>query len=71
MNFEDFDTEEKIAALRYDLDQVMRELNMRSYYVSKAEMAERLAEIEADKIRKQKRAEIIEQIAAERNAAAA
>lgn len=71
MNFEDFDTEEKIAALRYDLDQVMRELNMRSYYVSKAEMAERIAEIEADKIRKQKRAEIIEQIAAERNAAAA
>lgn len=70
MNFEDFDTEEKIAALRYDLDQVMRELNMRSYYVSKAEMAERLAEIEADKIRKQKRAEIIEQIAAERSAAA-
>ena len=70
MNFEDFDTEEKIAALRYDLDQVMRELNMRSYYVSKAEMAERIAEIEADKIRKQKRAEIIEQIAAERSAAA-
>lgn len=69
VEFEDFDTEEKIAALRYDLDQVMRELDMRSYYVSKAEMAERIAEIEADKIRKKARAEAIERLVAERKAA--
>jgi hypothetical protein len=64
MNFEDFDTEEKIAALRYDLDQVMNELNMRSYYVSKAEMAERIAEGEAMRERQQRRAEAIAKLAA-------
>jgi hypothetical protein len=64
MNFEDFDTEEKIAALRYDLDQVMNELNMRSYYVSKAEMAERIAEGEARRERQQRRAEAIAKLAA-------
>jgi hypothetical protein len=64
MNFEDFDTEEKIAALRYDLDQVMNELNMRSYYVSKAEMAERIAEGEAMRERQRRRAEAIAKLAA-------
>ena len=64
MNFEDFDTEEKIAALRYDLDQVMNELNMRSYYVSKAEMAERIAEGEARRERQRRRAEAIAKLAA-------
>jgi hypothetical protein len=63
MNFEDFDTEEKIASLRCDLDQVMRELNMRSDYVSKAEMEERIVAIEADKIRRERRAEAIKNLA--------
>ena len=63
MNFEDFDTEEKIAALRCDLDQVMNELNMRSDYISKAEMEERIVSIEADKIRRERRAELIKNLA--------
>jgi len=59
IDFEKFDTEEKIACLRSDLDEIMRHLDMRSYYVSKAEMAERIAETEADRKRRARRAEII------------
>ena len=59
MNFEDFDTEEKITALRYDLDQVMREMDMRSYYVSKAEMTEREREVEAMRERRKQRDEAL------------
>lgn len=59
IEFEDFDTEEKIACLRSDLDQIMHQLDIRSDYVSKAEMAERIAKIEAGREARARRAEII------------